>query len=808
MKREDRRRRVRAHILNQAIVASRKFSQMISGGQFASGIQYVRNLFTPVERILGLCVMQSLERRTMLSAAPVLSNNVLTITGDANTPNTITVYENSDHTSMLATINGVSATFNDGDVNLIEIYCGNAGDSVVVDPSLTTQLRVTGGAGNDYIYTDAGNATVYGNAGDDTIIGNGGNDYLDGGAGNDSITGGSGNCTIYGDDGNDTLVGGSATGGDVIGGGTGDNVTTGTPGDTIVNNTNSNLQLTQTSFSTAALKAHIVFKTPNVFYAGMSVEVSGLSSTLGSGTPLTDQYHWDFGDLSGTQYDGLDGWSAGHIYNTPGQYTVSLTVTDTNGQSSTALATVNVLSTAALQTIYVAPWGNDNNDGTTQNDPIQSVARANQLLGSNTMLLFQSGGTYNLENNININGYTNVEIGSWGSGAQPILMYDGPNTYYTQIIASQLGSSNFVINNLTFDSVYSNGNGEPNALRFNGTGITVSNCTFLHLADGMDLSGEPHGVMVQNNSAPDPTTLQAYFAWVAGGDDLFLGNTVANSVNEHVIRIGGAKHVLISYNNLANISGKGVVTIQGGAYAYVAHNVLNGPSGVGPLATAQSGSLANFNGNFQYAVFEDNFIYNGTFHFQPGSFHTMLRSNVFDGTNEPAIVVEGYDSLYGRIVTDAEILGNTVYNSGTYGNFLKVDDIANGITVADNLYYAPNLQVGNEGASPIYVGDSSLESFNLISHNVWDIGSVPTMYAGGVQYVYSYWWAPQGFLTPSVWNSMPPVNDDLFESVSMNPDLTISGADPAATYAVAVPGLFTDYNGQARGSNNFAVGAI
>ena len=83
----------------------------------------------------------------------------------------------------------------------------------------------------------------------------------------------------------------------------------------------------------------------------MAVEVSGLASGIGTGNPLLDQYHWNFGDNPGTQYNGLDGWTAGHLYNTPGQYTITLTVTNTSGQSSVATAIVNVLDSSALQTI-------------------------------------------------------------------------------------------------------------------------------------------------------------------------------------------------------------------------------------------------------------------------------------------------------------------------------------------------------------------------------------------------------------------------------------------------------------------------
>ncbi|MDP9174017.1 MAG: PKD domain-containing protein [Planctomycetota bacterium] len=760
-------------------------------------------------RKLSVASFEGLEARTFLSAV-LLNGNALQFTGDAGSSNSVNATLGDDG-QIHASINGNNAAFSLSNVQSIQVVGGNSGDTIVIDPRITVPLTVTCGNGNDYVSAGGGNSTVYGNGGNDTIIGNGGQNEFHGGAGDDSLIGGSGRSVLYGDDGNDTIIGGS--GNDLIGGGPGNNVTQGPPGDIIINTTDS--QSTPVAFHFFSLSAHILFKSTNTIYSGEAVQVNGLNSGLGGGNPDTAHYQWNFGDPNGS-YNNLDGWNAAHIYNAPGIYMITFTITNHAGQVTTDVQPVFVLPASLLRTIYVAPWGNDSNDGLSQNDPIQTVAQANSMLGSNTRLLFAAGATYNVESSINIDRYTHVEIATYGSGSQPVLMWDGPATSYNQIIITQPGSSNFAITNFTFDSIYSNGNGEPNALKFNGRNNSVSDCTFFHLSDDFDLSGAPIGTMIQDNQSPSNQDLRSYFAWVQGANTVILGNFVPNSDREHVIRIGGAKQTLIAYNNLANISGaawgdsadivKGVITIQVGSYAYVDHNVLNGPSSVGPLATTQFGSLvASFNGTFNYAVFDANTITNGPFQFEPAGFHTMLRNNVFMSDNATAIIIQPYDELYGRIVSDARIIGNTVINNGTVGNFLHLETTADSVVLADNLYIAPNLQVGNFESAPVYVGDSSLQSFALISNNIWPSNSTVS---GGINYVWPSWWDPRGYLTSSAWASLSPVSGDVFQNNQIDAKDNPNFNGVGATYGIPLGGLFSDFNGNPRSGSNVTVGAV
>jgi len=150
-----------------------------------------------------------------------------------------------------------------------------------------------------------------------------------------------------------------------------------------------------------------------------SIFVYALSSSLGSGNYLNATYNWNFGD-SGSRFNTLTGWNAGHIYNNPGTYTVTLTITNDQGHSS-SVSTPVVISPSTRRTIYVdAANGNDGNNGLSTGSAVRSWPRANQLLGDNTNVLFHRGQTFNFDNTFQINN-KNVTIGAYGDGAAPVM---------------------------------------------------------------------------------------------------------------------------------------------------------------------------------------------------------------------------------------------------------------------------------------------------------------------------------------------------------------------------------------------------
>ena len=74
---------------------------------------------------------------------------------------------------------------------------------------------------------------------------------------------------------------------------------------------------------------------------GIGIQVRGLNSVLGIGSPIDANYHWDFGDPTGA-YDASNGFNASHIYTTAGKYNLTLTITNDLGYTSTVSAPITI----------------------------------------------------------------------------------------------------------------------------------------------------------------------------------------------------------------------------------------------------------------------------------------------------------------------------------------------------------------------------------------------------------------------------------------------------------------------------------
>ena len=154
---------------------------------------------------------------------------------------------------------------------------------------------------------------------------------------------------------------------------------------------------------------------------GQAIHVNGvqtgqaIGADLGTGTPLTARYQWDFGDTNpAARFDQLPGFNAAHVYDLPGTYTITLTVTNEAGQVGIAQQLVQIdPAPVNTQIIYV-----DNTLNASQPDPtggvdVPSLAAATALMASNTQIYFHTGETFVLNNTISIS-FNNVTLGAYG----------------------------------------------------------------------------------------------------------------------------------------------------------------------------------------------------------------------------------------------------------------------------------------------------------------------------------------------------------------------------------------------------------
>jgi len=635
-------------------------------------------------------------------------------------------------------------------------------NAVILDARLKLGVKVETGAGDDTIWGGGGNDTILSGAGNDAINGRAGDDIINGGIGRDSMNGGGGQDTIVSGDSPDPLGNPSNNGQNPSPTPRPTPAPTPTPSPTPV--PDKTPPSDNTSANDPLAPRPVITLMSDTVMAGSGVHVNGLESILGSGSLLDAKFTWDFGD--GGAHAKLTGWNAGHVYDQAGTYTVRLTVT--NAQNKTVTVSRNVTVTAdTRKAIYVdAVNGNDNNSGLSADQAVRTVGQASQLLGDNTRLLFRRGQTFDVSSSINL-GYENVLIDAYGSGNGPVLRWavNGDNKV---MMSTKSNSRDITIQNVTFDSKYLNGTeewGMMQAIAANGQNITVRGCTFLNVGYAINANGSPKGLIVMDNNAPLETGVRGYFTWFEGTDGVFVGNSVANVTREHVVRMTYYDRVLFSDNDFTNLDrrskgdssdyAKGSIVAQAGDHVYITNNkVTSGGIGIGPLGADN----APAQDRTHWAVVENNTTQGAEIAVLHGAEHVMVRGNYVQRNNTASIRIQGYDNTYQRGVTDVYVLDNLAVDYGDYGNFLKLEGKANGITLQGNTFYAPNLTAGDGDHAAVNVYDYDLSSFRLIDGNKWMMKS-STLVSGSYLYVWKGW-DGRGLLTLDQWNSQSQVGND------------------------------------------------
>jgi PKD repeat protein len=743
----------------------------------------------------------------------------------------------------------IPTTISTGDGN--DIIKAGAGDATVNAGNGQDWIAVHGA--HTSVKVGSGDSTVLGGIGDDTVVAGNGNDFLDGADANDFITSGDGNSTINGQSGNDTLVAGN--GNDSINGGTGNDrlvsgtgittfapgigtnyIVAGNPKDVIVKSSGTNTVVdakgtliadptTSTpgapapkptptwttttaaaSSDSSAPRAVLEMLAP-VPVVGIGINVRATSSSVGTGSPITANYQWDFGD-PGSQYNQLPGFNASHVYDNPGTYTIKLTVTNEAGKTSTVSQQLTI-GADNRRVIYVdSSIGNDSNDGSSPSSAIRSLAKAASLVRDNTEVLFHRGLTF-ASTAAFLTPYTNVLIGAYGSGAKPLINQTS-RINGSVLFSVQEFSVGITIQDLTLDMAIQandpyNQQGLPDGVRPRGTDVTIDNLTFLHVQYAVNANSGVVGLTVKNSDSPNLQGIQGYFLWSQGRDTVVLNNTVANSIHEHNLRTSGADEALIADNNFTNNDGKGCIEIHDAAYAWIDGNsVTGGDIRVGPLGLWNEPLTSATD----YAVIQGNHIENSLVNVFPGSHHIAIRDNIIHRDAPRLVDVRGSNPT-GRQSSDILIVNNTGIDYATNGSFVYVENHTPGIVMDNNLFIAPHLVVNGGGTAGVYVNESDLSSFSEIRGNVWAVPASISLWAqSGINYVGSSY-VQAGYRTAAEWNALAGVSTDFFSNTPINGSYAPSGSSLAANADTAVAGVFTDYYGNARPtSGKWTAGAV
>jgi PKD repeat protein len=719
-----------------------------------------------------------------------------------------------------------------------DLINGNAGDDLL-DGGLGED-RLYGQDGDDTIYGGEGFDLLAGQGGDDTIYGGEGDDRVSGNTGDDEIFGGLGDDAIEGNRGADQLVGGEGV--DKVRGGGGKNsvVPDGDNGATPPPDLTESPEVTVPPAVEAPAPAPIQepapapapppvndsptpdggtdAETPDQgpapkpvirmigdadLVAGGTVHVHGLESALNDGTLLNTTFEWNFGDPSG-RYNELKGFNAAHVYDKPGVYTISLTVTSERGAKAVATLNVNVAADER-PTVYVdSAKGDDGNDGSSASKAVKTAKRAFELAGDDTRVLFKRGQRYTIDSAIVINE-DRVMVGAYGSGSLPVLYRvegSGDGMFRTAPEAEDV-----TFKNLRFDSEYkadSDGAAPKipvTAVLAGGTNITVRDVEFGNVGNAVNSNQKPTGLLVMDSEATKDYGTRSYFVWGQGTDLVILGNTSMDSSREHNVRTSGVERILVAHNNFAQTDRseddpgdiqKGCIEIHRGLYSYVTGNTVHGgvirggPRGVGEEPTSETAWL----------VIEDNYCDDVGIQLYPGTHHASIRNNVIERYDSlrhgPAIAFMDSSKGNDRVSGDIYVLNNTAIERRASGSFLKLNtEMQPGsVTVKNNLWVNANFRAGHLASSGIYVSEDNLKSFREITGNVWATPRSFTKWAGnGTNYVGAAWGRQGSYKSAAEWNKMDKVGTDIFTNdVDLGNDVyqvTLKGTTAGASLKLA-----------------------
>ena len=545
--------------------------------------------------------------------------------------------------------------------------------------------------------------------------------------------------------------------------------------------------------------------------APFTAHVHGLESQLGAGDALTAYYQWDFGDPSG-QYNQLVGWNAAHIYDQPGTYTITLTITNEAGRQEVTTTEVTVSQDTRME-FYVAANGNDSNNGLSPDSPVQTFTRALQLLSNDSRVLFRRGDTFDVDGVPGDVTKHNWVFGAYGSASQkPRLRWTGGTGDFPVMLPMHgTYTSDVVIEDIKFDSAYSwedyDERNIVDAIRPAGTNITVRNCAFGNVTMGINSERDPQGVLGMNNAATTENGLRAYLFWVEGSDHTYLGNEAVISTHEHNVRLAYPDRVLLFDNTLYEDE-KRTIWVMTGEYCYVVGNRLN----CGRLTIGPNHALGDPADRFKWCVVERNVIDHtdtntNAVEVEHGALHVSIRNNIIKTYGKTSIEIDGWDEEMARRAKDVRVLSNTAINDGSTGRFCSVATGAEDLYVANNLYVSPELATGSYGSAIMFVLEPDLSEFSAIENNCWPVPDDFEWVGDGYHYLWPYWSNAGGFQNVGEWSELTETTNDVYENITLDENYAPEGG-AAIGMSERVPGVYTDLHGVVRPVETWVAGAV
>lgn len=497
--------------------------------------------------------------------------------------------------------------------------------------------------------------------------------------------------------------------------------------------------------------------------APLSVFFDATATTAAATTrPFHDlEYRWEFGDpTSGAWGQGVNpaassknlalGGVAAHVFETPGTYTVRLTVTDGTHSSSTT----TTITVTDPDVVFAASTTCISTDGDFTGAPAGSVhvtdsnlttAMANAIAAGAKRILFKRGQVFTTSasrTSLPVDGPS--LIGAFGAGARPIFR----STAGGAALLCADSQHGFVTNDCRIMDIELDGGSFTAPSTSTGIQINGNHNTVLRV-HAHDM-GEMFSVSGNNAAVVDCTTLnvvgangnmpmyaQDVFGFFVAGCLLDGGY---NNHGEYDLRYQGGKNGIISHNTMVHCgNSKEVFTLRGDytqktyvtQYHVISDNILSSVDSPGTLFVAGiNPQNSSRNELIRDVVFERNHMISGADGFIMMTLacsDITLRNNLLDNSlsGGPMIVVS-YGGNTGGLpaLVNNHLYNNTFFSSSSKGVTaigVRLEGSAlSGTEIINNFLYAPNAKNSgflNDVGADMIDGSSSTADPTLIAHH-------------------------------------------------------------------------------------------
>ena len=321
---------------------------------------------------------------------------------------------------------------------------------------------------------------------------------------------------------------------------------------------------------------------------------------------------FDFGD-AGSPFNVLTGFNAAHIYQKPGDYTLTL---HRPGQGD------------IKKPVHVTA----DNRQIIRVNPSENFEMFLHSLPNNCVVLLPCGQTFTISRPTEIVA-RNVCFRAEGKGPPPCIKRVAGFSFSSVVVHS----SDVTFDGITFDSDKPSdqyhGRVHYRGVTCDGARIVLRQCTFRNIDECMFCTGSTQGLLAQwCTITPEVRT---YGIWLDGSDVVVLGSTFRDSQEEHNIRTSqvGFHNLLLYQDDFTNTHGKETVTIRVGENAYISHCAFHnwvkfgpGPRGKQPMTQEELRTK-----HASHLVFTNNRIDNKAWlNIDEGTSDLLIRYNKID----------------------------------------------------------------------------------------------------------------------------------------------------------------------------------